>query len=125
MTGGRSRLGVAVEDVADFKVRGNCMRTLRDGETVSVYRQKLYLPGDVVVVRRRDHWNIHRFLGYALNTHGLVALTQADDANAADPAAKSTRVVGRADCEVRIADRAVAVARYARAVCTRILEVAR
>jgi hypothetical protein len=125
MTGGYPRLGLAVEDAADFTVRGNCMSALRDGETVSVYRQRFYLPGDIVVVRRRDHWNIHRFLGYAWSTHGFAALTQADDANTADPAAKSSRVLGRAGCEVRITDRAVAVARYARAVCKRILEVGR
>jgi hypothetical protein len=56
------------------------MRVVDHGASVRVRRQRFYLPGDVVVVRRSDHWNAHRFLGYAPSVHGVVALTQADDA---------------------------------------------
>jgi len=120
MPGGWSSLGLAVGESADITVRGTCMRSLNDGSTVSVCRQHRYLPGDVVVVRRGDHWNAHRFLGYAPSVQGLVALTQADDSAEPDPAAAVAQIVGRVQCEVRASDRAAAVARYTRALGWRL-----
>jgi hypothetical protein len=96
------------------------MRTLGDGQSVHVRRQRIYLPGDVIVVWRRDHWNAHRFLGYAPSVHGLLALTQSDDATDRDPAALSSAIVGRATCEVRVSDRLAALLKYGRAVILRI-----
>lgn len=109
----------------DFEVRGGCMRDFGDGESVRVQRQRLYVPGDVIVVRRRDHWNVHRFLGYAPSVHGVVALTQADDAAESDPAALESAIVGRARCEVRASDRLAALGKYLRAMLRRVARNAR
>lgn len=106
----------------ELSVRGACMRTLRDGQSMRVRRQRLYLPGDVIVVRRRDHWNAHRFLGYAPSVHGLVALTQADDAAERDPAALTSAIVGRAQCEARPSDRLAALGKYARSMICRVAQ---
>ena len=85
-----------------------------------VRRQRVYLPGDVVVVRRRDHWNAHRFLGYAPTVRGIVALTQADDAAERDPAAPARAIVGRAQCGVMASERVAAFGKYARALMRRV-----
>lgn len=118
-------MGLAVGESVDLTVRGACMRPLTDGETVSVHRRWAYLPGDVIVVRRGDHWNAHRFLGYAPSAHGLLALTQADDAREPDPAANAARIVGRARCEVRVSDRVAALGRYMQALRRRLQRRAR
>jgi len=128
MRGGRSSLadlGLWLGASVHFAVRGDCMRVLDDGASVRVRRQRLYLPGDVVVVRRRDHWNAHRFLGYAPSVHGIVALTQADDAPERDPAAPMSAIVGRAQCRVAATDRVAALGKYARALIRRAAEVGR
>ena len=101
------------------------MRSIGDGESVRVRRQRLYLPGDVIVLRRRDHWNAHRFLGYAPSVHGLLALTQSDDAAKRDPAAHVSAIVGRVASEVRPSDRLTALAKYARAMALRAAGVSR
>ena len=81
------------------------MRDLDDGARVRVERRRFYVPGDVVVVRRRDHWNVHRFLGYAWCPRGLLALTRADDSTEHDPPALAGRIMGRADVPVTLLDR--------------------
>lgn len=120
-----ANLGLRLGESAEFAVRGGCMKAFRNGESVRVRRQRMYLPGDVIVVRRRDHWNAHRFLGYAPSVHGLVALTQADDAAERDPAALASAIVGRAQCEVRTSDRLAAFSDYARAMIRRVAGVGR
>jgi hypothetical protein len=90
-----------------------------------VCKQRIYFPGDVVVVRRRDHWNTHRFLGYAATVRGIVALTQADNADERDPAAPASAIVGRAQCEVTASERAAACGKYARALIRRVAEAGR
>ena len=128
MEGGQSSLaslGLGHGETVAFFVRGDCMRPFSDGQSVQVRRQRLYLPGDVIVVRRRDHWNAHRFLGYAPSVHGLVALTQSDDAAERDPAALASAIVGRASYEVRAFDRVAALGKYARAVIQRAAGVGR
>ena len=118
-------LGLGHGESVEFSVRGTCMRALGDGQSIRVRRQRLYLPGDVIVVRRRDHWNVHRFLGYAPSVHGLVALTQSDHGAERDPAALASAIVGRATCDVRGSDRLAALARYARAMILRVAGVER
>lgn len=120
-----ARLGLGHGESLEFSVRGGCMRAIRDGQSIQVRRQRLYLTGDVIVVRRRDHWNAHRFLGYAPSVHGLVALTQADEAAERDPAALASAIVGRAMCEVRASDRLAALGKYARAMIQRVTGVGR
>jgi len=128
MQGGRSsleNLRLRLGESVDFEVRGNCMRVLDHGARVPVRRERFYLPGDVVVVRRSDHWNAHRFLGYALSVHGVVALTQADETAERDPAALASAIVGRAQCGVTASDRVTAFGKYARALIRRVAEVGR
>jgi len=128
MGGGYSSLkslGLRPGETVQFQVRGSCMRILSNGDSVQVRRQRFYVPGDVVVVRRRDYWDAHRFLGYAPSVHGLVALTQADCAVARDPAAPVSAIVGRAHCAVAARDRAAALGKYGRALLRRMAEVAR
>jgi hypothetical protein len=128
MGGDRSsliNLGLRLGEYVDFTVRGECMRGLESGRPVRVRKQRVYLPGDVVVVRRRDHWNAHRFLGYAPTARGLVALTQADDAGERDPAAPANAIVGRAQCGVATSERLRALGRYARALMVRVGEASR
>ena len=52
-------------DVLEFVIRGACMPSFTNGESVRVRRLRVYAPGDVVIVRRNDYWDAHRFLGYA------------------------------------------------------------
>ncbi|MBT8469967.1 MAG: hypothetical protein KJN97_14580 [Deltaproteobacteria bacterium] len=118
-------LGLGRGDSVEFSVRGDCMRSIGDGQSVQVRRQRLYLPGDLIVVRRRDHWNAHRFLGYAPSVHGLVALTQSDDAAERDPAALASAIVGRATREVHASDRLGALGKYAHAMILRAAGVGR
>lgn len=101
------------------------MRVLKDGEGLRVRKQRWYVPGDVVVVRRRDYWDAHRFLGYAPSVHGALALTQADDANERDPAAPLSAIVGRAHCRVAVSDRLAALRKYARALIARLEKMSR
>ena len=120
-----TNLGVRPGESVAFAIRGDCMPVLGNGESVRVQRQRLYVPGDVVIVRRRDHWNAHRFLGYAPSRHGVVALTQADDATGPDPAALASAIVGRARCNVSVSDRLAALANYSLALIRRLTETER
>lgn len=114
-------LGLGFGESMSFTVRGNCMAALQDGESVAVRRHRFYLPGDVIVVRRRDHWNAHRFLGYAPSVHGVVALTQADASRERDPAALANAIVGRARCQVRLSERLAALGKYSEAMLRRLV----
>ncbi len=118
-----ANLGLQLGESLEFAIRGSCMNAFADGASVRVRRRRVYLPGDVVVVRRRDHWNAHRFLGYAPSVHGLLVLTQADDATERDPAALASAIVGRAQCETRVSDRLAALGKYALAMIRRIAEL--
>lgn len=120
MPGGWVSLGLRNGETVRLEVRGRCMRGPADGETVLVRRQPLYFPGDVVVVRGRDRWSAHRFLGYIPTRHGWAVLTRADASRSADPAARVARVVGRAKCEVTHGDRFEALQRYVQAVVERL-----
>ena len=113
-------VGLGLGQSMKLRVRGDCMRSIEDGAFVLVRRQALYAPGDVVVVRRRDHWNAHRFLGYAPSRHGIVALTRADASASADPAAPHSSLVGRVDVSVSRADRVGAIRAYVGAILERI-----
>lgn len=126
MQGGRSclaNLGLRPGEWVDFVVRGECMRGLDDGSSLRVQRRRVYFPGDVVVVRQRDHWNAHRFLGYVPTLRGVLALTAADDSDERDPAAPASAVVGRANTGVTPLDRYHAFRKYAAALLRRATEV--
>jgi hypothetical protein len=91
-------------------------------DQVRVRRQRIYVPGDVVIVRRRDHFTAHRFLGYAPSARGILVLTRADDAVAPDPAAMAGAVVGRAEHDVRLLQRLRALRHYFGVLIDRLLE---
>ena len=112
-------LGLRIGESVEVPVRGDCMPALGERRRVSVRRQRVYVPGDVVVVRRKDHWNVHRFLGYAPSIRGWIALTQADGGAEPDPAAHVRCVTGRVDCRVRAVDRVKALGRYGGAMLKR------
>ena len=117
MGGGRSSLveiALYPGESVTFAIRGDCMPGL--AERAHVRRQRWYLPGDVVVVRRRNYFDVHRFLGYAPGTRGIVALTQADVALEPDPAASIDAIVGRAEHDVTTLQRLRAAWLYAKAV---------
>lgn len=118
-------LGLRPGESMRFTVRGDCMASLDDGGSARVRRQRLYLPGDVIVVRRRDHWDAHRFLGYAPSRHGIVALTQADNTSERDPVALASAIVGRTGCSVSVADRLLSLRNYAGALLRRLAEAGR
>lgn len=105
-------LGLRRGESLRFRVRGDCMPGLPNESQVTVRKQRFYLPGDIVVVRRSDHWNVHRFLGYALGRHGWVALTRADRGTVADPAIRIEHVEGSVTQSVPLPARAKAVGRY-------------
>jgi hypothetical protein len=122
MDGGISsfgHLGLHLGETMSFRVRGECMRGLHDGEQVTIRKRRFYLPGDMVVVRRRDHWNVHRLLGYALGPQGYVVLTQADSATQADPASQASVIEGSTVYPVSAAERWIALRRYAQAIWLR------
>ncbi|MDH3622974.1 MAG: hypothetical protein OEQ49_03805 [Myxococcales bacterium] len=107
-------------DVVEFVIRGSCMPSLTSGDPVRVKKRKIYAPGDVVVVRRSDYWDAHRFLGYAPTARGMVVLTQADSALHPDVVSMPTAVVGRVECDVTLADRGGALGKYAKAIVRRV-----
>ncbi len=113
-------LGLHRGESLRFRVRGDCMPGLADESHVTVRKQRFYLPGDVVVVRRSDHWNVHRFLGYALGRHGWIALTRADRATAADPAIQIDRLEGSVTQSVPLPERAKAFGCYLGALQQRL-----
>jgi hypothetical protein len=113
-------LGLRYGESVDFTIRGRCMPGLAD--QVRVRRQRIYVPGDVVIVRRRDHFTAHRFLGYAPSVHGIVVLTRADDAARRDPAALVGTIVGRAEQDVTVSQRLRALRQHVGALIDRLLE---
>lgn len=105
-------LGLRRGESLRFRVRGDCMPELPNESSVTVRKRLFYLPGDILVVRRSDHWNVHRFVGYALGRRGWVALTHADSGTAADAAAHIDRIEGAVAGPVPLRERSKAVRRY-------------
>lgn len=90
---------------------------LRDGEIVTLRPALAYRPGDIVGVARADGTlTLHRLLGYRPSRRGLAVWTQADRADAPDPAALLAATVGRVDRPVPLWRRLRAGAAYARAL---------
>ena len=114
-------LGLRHGEAIELRVRGMCMRGLEDGSRIRVTRRRFYLPGDVVVVRRRDHWNAHRFLGVAPSREGWLVLTSADYGAGHDPPCALRQLVGRAEQPVTFPDRLRALRIYVRVSLERVL----
>ncbi len=113
-------LGLRHGDVVGFVIRGSCMPSLTSGDPVRVKKRKIYAPGDVVVVRRNDYWDAHRFLGYAPSARGMAVLTQADSALHPDVVSTPTAIVGKVECDVTLADRCCALEKFAKAAIGRV-----
>ncbi len=115
-------LGLSHGEAIDVRVRGMCMRGLEDGAQIRVRRRRFYLPGDVVMVRRMDHWNVHRLLGVAPGRHGWLVLTSADFGARHDPPRPVQELVGRVEHPVTFRERLRALGGYFRASMQRVLE---
>jgi len=84
------------------------------GTVVTVRRARVFLPGDLAVcVRSDDRLVVHRVLGYRPGRPWTL-LTQADAAEAPDPAVPLARVIGRATAP---GQRAVTLGLRARSAC--------
>ena len=116
-------LGLHSGESIDFTIRGHCMRAPCDGESVRVHKRAVYWPGDVLVVRGKDRWFAHRFVGYVPSRHGWLALTRADRGGQADAASRASQIVGRVDTEVRPWDRLGALRSYGCVLARRLVEV--
>ena len=84
-------------DEFSVRVTGECMQpVIADQSFVSLKRQKIYLPGDVVTYRNGlGQLACHRFLGYVLWSHGWRAMTRADDAPQADALSYPGSILGK------------------------------
>lgn len=114
-------LGLSHGEAIEVRVQGTCMRGLENGAWIRVRRRRFYLPGDVVMVRRLDHWNVHRLLGVAPGRNGWLVLTSADDGARHDPPRPLRQLVGRVEQPVKFRDRLRAVGGYVRASVERVL----
>ncbi|GBE08120.1 hypothetical protein BMS3Abin11_01237 [bacterium BMS3Abin11] len=86
-------------DEAPFKVRisGICMIPLiNDGAVIQVSRQRIYLPGDILIKRAHNNRLIaHRLIGCYPRKGGLHYVTRADIAENADSAISASQVIGK------------------------------
>ena len=87
-----------------MRITGTCMMPLiEDGATIQVSRQRIYLPGDILIKRAHNNRLIaHRLIGCYPRKGGLHYVTQADNAVNADLAVSASQVVGKlsgGDCE--------------------------
>jgi signal peptidase I len=101
------------EDVT-LRVRGDCMEPLfRDGDSVTVRARRAYLPGDVVVFRRRGgDLAAHRVLGLR-RVEGMPALvTRGDRCVEHDAPVPFDEIIGAIQLPVAISTRIVAVSRF-------------
>ena len=117
----RMNLGLRHGEAIEVRVRGLCMRGLEDGARIRIRRRRFYLPGDIVMVRRMDHWNIHRLLGVAPGRRGWLVLTSADYGARHDPPRPLQELVGRVEQSVTLQDRLRALGGYVRVSVERVL----
>lgn len=103
------------EEALTFRVAGDCMHpVLVRGAKVTVLRENMFWPGDVVAFAREDgQFVVHRFLGYAKKHGAWHVVTKADDASHVDALTPVDDVIGRvamrnssfAELKVRAVDR--------------------
>lgn len=115
-------------------ISGDCMSPwLRDGMRVRVQAERIYRPGDVVVIRTADgRWLAHRVIGVFRKRRQWWWLTQADMADRPDQAVLRQWILGRiigGDCAPQIAcvpltHRLRAVGRFLRFAALRLSRAA-
>jgi phage repressor protein C with HTH and peptisase S24 domain len=98
---------LAAETPVSVRVSGECMAPLLEsGAMIQVVRQRVYWPGDPVVVHALDgRLLVHRLLGGYSKGRGWRWLTQADNALRPDAAVPGERLIGRVcggDCAERL-----------------------
>ena len=95
------------EGPVEVDVRGSCMAPrISDGQRVRIAAARIYWPGDILAFQAGDgRLRVHRLLGY--RPGGLV--TRGDHCPCHDGAVPASRVLGRVEGPVRLADRARAV----------------
>jgi len=96
----------SLADEAPVKVRisGICMIPLiNDGADIQVSRQRIYLPGDILIKRTHDGRLVaHRLIGCYPRKGGLHYVTRADNAGNADAAIAASQIIGKltgGDCD--------------------------
>ena len=98
---------LAAETPVSVRVSGECMAPLLEsGAMIQVIRQRVYWPGDPVVIHALDgRLLVHRLLGGYSKGRGWRWLTQADNALRPDAAVPGERLIGRVcggDCSERL-----------------------
>lgn len=98
---------LAAETPVCVRVSGECMAPLLEsGAMIQVVRQRVYWPGDPLVVHAADgRLLVHRLLGGYSKGRGWRWLTQADNARRPDAAVPGERLIGRVcggDCSERL-----------------------
>ena len=98
---------LAAETPVCVRVSGECMAPLLEsGAMIHVIRQRVYWPGDPVVIHALDgRLLVHRLLGGYSKGRGWRWLTQADNALRPDAAVPGERLIGRVcggDCSERL-----------------------
>jgi len=88
---------LAAETPLSLRVSGDCMAPLLEsGAMIQVIRQRVYWPGDPVVVHALDgRLLVHRLLGCYSKGRGWRWLTQADNALRPDAAVPGERLIGK------------------------------
>lgn len=98
---------LAAETRVSVRVGGECMAPLlANGAMIQVIRQRVYWPGDPLVVHAADgRLLVHRLLGCYSRGRGWRWLTQADNARWPDAAVPGERIIGKVcggDCAARL-----------------------
>jgi len=98
---------LAAETPVSVRVSGECMAPLLEsGAMIQVIRQRVYWPGDPVVIHALDgRLLVHRLLGGYSKGRGWRWLTQADNARRPDAAVPGERIIGKVcggDCSERL-----------------------
>ena len=80
-----------------IQINGICMQPLiRDGALVSVSKQSLYWPGDILVkLEHNGRLSAHRLIGFYPRKGQLYFVSQADNTKGADAAVPGSQIIGR------------------------------
>lgn len=93
----RALKSLAGDEPVSLRVSGSCMAPLiDDGAMIQIRRQRVYLPGDILVKRcHNDQLIAHRLIGFYPRKRETHYVTRADNANSADAAIAGSRVIGK------------------------------
>lgn len=88
---------VAGDEPLSIRISGTCMAPLiDDGAMIQIRRQRLYLPGDILVKRCTNGQLVaHRLTGFYPRNKELHFVTRADNATTADTSIAGSRIIGK------------------------------